>query len=198
MHFISIRLTINYYITLIISVCVTNKHFASVGSKVNWTSKMSQWRRLRRLHRKIMAWRRLRLRISLREINQLHQLRWITSWRHLPLQTPYLPSTANKKDMGGARHSVFSAKWEKNDACRRTRTHRLTQVKKTMSASLKDHVIKRFLGEMQRIGFRLMLSLCVCVCVCVCARVRVCVCVCVCDSFMDIRKTVWDRNVVFL
>ena len=33
-----------------------------------------------------------------------------------------------------------------------------------------------FLGEMQRIAFRLMLSSCVCVCVCVC----VCLCVSVC------------------
>ena len=38
-----------------------------------------------------------------------------------------------------------------------------------------------FLGEMQRIAFRLMLSSCVCVCVCVCewcVCVYVCVCVC--------------------
>ena len=39
-----------------------------------------------------------------------------------------------------------------------------------------------FLGKMQYIAFRLMLSSCVCVCVCVCACVRACVraCVCVC------------------
>ena len=37
-----------------------------------------------------------------------------------------------------------------------------------------------FLGEKQRIAFRLMLSSCVCVCVCVCVSVYLCVCVYVC------------------
>ena len=51
------------------------------------------------------------------------------------------------------------------------------------------HLVRAFLGEIQRIVFRLMLSsyvcvclcvyMCVCVCVCVCV-VCVCVCVCVC------------------
>ena len=35
---------------------------------------------------------------------------------------------------------------------------------------------RRFLGEMQRIAFRLTLSSCVCVCVCVCVFVCVYVC----------------------
>ena len=39
-----------------------------------------------------------------------------------------------------------------------------------------------FLGEMQRIAFRLMLSSCVCVCVRVCVRVY--------DAFVDARRTV--------
>ena len=39
-----------------------------------------------------------------------------------------------------------------------------------------------FLGEMQRIAFRLMLSSCVCVCVSVC--------LCVYAAFVDGRKTV--------
>ena len=38
----------------------------------------------------------------------------------------------------------------------------------------------QFLGEMQRIAFRLLLSSCVCVSVCVC----------VCAAFVDLRKTV--------
>ena len=38
--------------------------------------------------------------------------------------------------------------------------------------------------------------LCVCVCLCVC--VSVCVCVCVYAAFVDARKTVWGRDVVFL
>ena len=45
-----------------------------------------------------------------------------------------------------------------------------------------------FLGEMQRIAFRLMLSSCVCVCVCVCVYA----------AFVDLRKTVWDRDAVFV
>ena len=36
-----------------------------------------------------------------------------------------------------------------------------------------------FLGEMQRIAFRLLLSTCVCVCVCLCVYVSVGMCVCV-------------------
>ena len=40
--------------------------------------------------------------------------------------------------------------------------------------------ISSFLGEMQRIAFRLMLSLCV----------SVCVCMCVYAAFVDLRKTV--------
>ena len=58
-----------------------------------------------------------------------------------------------------------------------------------------------FLGEMQCIEFRLMLSsyVCVGVCVGVCVYVRACACVCVCvyAAFVDLRKTVWDRDVVF-
>ena len=42
----------------------------------------------------------------------------------------------------------------------------------------------KILGEMQRIVFCLMLSSCVCVCVCVYA------------TFVDLSKTVWDRDVV--
>ena len=41
-----------------------------------------------------------------------------------------------------------------------------------------------FLGEMQRIAFHLMLSSCVCVCVYA--------------AFVDLRKTVWDRDVDFV
>ena len=64
----------------------------------------------------------------------------------------------------------------------------------------------KFLGEMQRIAFRLMPSSCVCVCLCVCVYVFGCLCVCVsvcvcvfvsvCVSlcvyaaFVDARKTV--------
>ena len=51
----------------------------------------------------------------------------------------------------------------------------------------------QFLGEMQRIAFRLKLSSCVCVCVSVCLSV----CLCVYAAFVDLRKTVWDRDVVF-
>ena len=64
-----------------------------------------------------------------------------------------------------------------------------------------------FLGEMQRIAFRLMLSSCVCVCMCVCVCVCVCVSVCVCvwmcvsvcvsAAFVNLRKTVWARDAVF-
>ena len=51
------------------------------------------------------------------------------------------------------------------------------------------------LGEMQRIAFRLLLSSHVCVYVCL----SVCVFVCVCVYMpLDLRKTVWDRDVVFL
>ena len=55
-----------------------------------------------------------------------------------------------------------------------------------------------FLGKIHRIAFRLMLS-CVCVCVCVCVSMCACVCVshCVYAAFVDLRKTVWDREVVF-
>ena len=38
----------------------------------------------------------------------------------------------------------------------------------------------QFLGEIQSIAFRLLLSSCVCVCVCVCVCACVCLCVCVC------------------
>ena len=41
-------------------------------------------------------------------------------------------------------------------------------------------LVSAFVGEMQRIAFRFMLSSCVCLCVCVCVRVCVCMCVCVC------------------
>ena len=44
--------------------------------------------------------------------------------------------------------------------------------------------VSLFLGEMQRIAFRLMLSVCVFVCVCLCG------CVCVYAAFVDARKTV--------
>ena len=49
-----------------------------------------------------------------------------------------------------------------------------------------------FLGEMQRIAFRLMLSsfMYVCVCVCVCLSVCLYVYVCVYAAFVDLRKTV--------
>ena len=50
-----------------------------------------------------------------------------------------------------------------------------------------------FLGEMQRIAFRLMLSSCVCLSICL----SVCLSVCVYAAFVDDRKTVWDRDVVF-
>ena len=60
---------------------------------------------------------------------------------------------------------------------------------------------------MQRITFRLMPSSYVCVCVCVRVRVRVRVfvrvrmrvrvCVCVYAAFVDLRKTVWDRDAFF-
>ena len=40
------------------------------------------------------------------------------------------------------------------------------------------NVFYRFLDEMQRIAFRLMLSSCVCVCLCVCVCVCLSVCVC--------------------
>ena len=57
--------------------------------------------------------------------------------------------------------------------------------------------LQLFLGEMQNIAFRLMLSSClwlyVCVCLCVCLSVCLCVC-----RFVDLRKTVWDRDVVFV
>ena len=46
--------------------------------------------------------------------------------------------------------------------------------------------MSRFLGEMQRIAFRLMLSSCM----------SVCVCVSVYAAFVDARKTVRDRGVV--
>ena len=52
----------------------------------------------------------------------------------------------------------------------------------------KYYVHETFLGEMQRIAFRLMLSSCVCVCVCVC--LSVCRSVCVFAAFVDARKTV--------
>ena len=42
-----------------------------------------------------------------------------------------------------------------------------------------------FLGEMQRIAFRPLLSSCVCVCMCVY------------DAFVAARKMIWDREVVF-
>ena len=48
----------------------------------------------------------------------------------------------------------------------------------------------QFLGEMQRITFRLMLSSCVYVCLSVC--------VCVYATFVDLGKTAWDRDVVFV
>ena len=59
---------------------------------------------------------------------------------------------------------------------------------------LVSHYLKPFLGELQRIAFRLMLSSsCMCVCVCLCVSV----CVCVYAAFVDLRKTVWDRDVLF-
>ena len=54
----------------------------------------------------------------------------------------------------------------------------------------------RYLGERQRIAFRFMLSSCVCVCVSVCVCLSACLCVYA--AFVDLRKTVWDRDVVFL
>ena len=60
------------------------------------------------------------------------------------------------------------------------------------------HYLLFLLGEMQRIAFRLMPSsyvyLCLSVCLCVC----VCVCLCVYAVFMDLRKTVGDRDAVFV
>ena len=50
---------------------------------------------------------------------------------------------------------------------------------------------------MQRIAFRLMLSSCVCVYACVCVCKWVCVGVCVYAAFVDLTKTVGDRDVVF-
>ena len=47
-------------------------------------------------------------------------------------------------------------------------------------------ILFAFLGEMQCIAFRLMLSSCVCVSVCVYA------------AFVDAKKKVCDRDVVFL
>ena len=50
-------------------------------------------------------------------------------------------------------------------------TDRLTSASQPVSLSVldrSDRLISAFLGEMQRIAFRLMLSSCVCVCVCVC------------------------------
>ena len=43
-------------------------------------------------------------------------------------------------------------------------------------------IVDSFLGELQGIAFRLMLSSCVSVCVCA-------LCVCVCAEFVDLRKT---------
>ena len=54
-----------------------------------------------------------------------------------------------------------------------------------------NSILYRFLGEMQRIAFHLMLSSYVCVCVCLS------VCVCVYAAFVDLRKTVWNREVIF-
>ena len=51
-----------------------------------------------------------------------------------------------------------------------------------------------FLGEMQRIPFRLMLLSCVCVCVYVC----VCVCVRVHAAFVDLRKRFEIQTSFFL
>ena len=93
-----------------------------------------------------------------------------------------------------------------------------------ISLLLKPLLSVQFLGEMQRIAFRFMLSswvcvrvcacvhacvrecvracVCVCVCVCVCLCVCVCVCLCVCVCVCRVcgrhRKTVWDKDVVFL
>ena len=49
-------------------------------------------------------------------------------------------------------------------------------------------IANSFLGEMQRIAFRLMLSSCMCVCVCLCAFVSLCLCVYA--AFVDARKKV--------
>ena len=46
--------------------------------------------------------------------------------------------------------------------------------------------------------YAIIMCVCVCVCVSVCLSVCVSVCLCVYAAFVDLRKTVWDRDVIFL